>query len=82
MRARGVPDPFFPSTGFWIEVTGGVPPYTYDPLPAPPNPPGVEVTPQGLVTVEPPPPPGTMVRVNVSDSAEPPQMAVASSTSR
>lgn len=77
MRATGVPNPFFAPTGFDIEVVGGKPPYTYVPEPAPPNPPGVEVSPDGHVSVPPGTPPGTEVRVRVTDASTPPRTAVA-----
>ena len=40
------PNPFDGPVGFVIQVQGGKPPYDYDPAPSPPNPPGVQITPQ------------------------------------
>jgi hypothetical protein len=73
------PDPFPAPAGFQILVTGGHPPYEYEPKPSPPNPPGVKVSPTGYVTVPPGTPPDTTVEVDVSDSSVPtPQTATAS----
>lgn len=78
MRITIDPAPFDPAAGYAIEVEGGTPPYTFTPLPAPPNPPGVTVQVTGntaQVQVQPNPPPGTQVHVLVSDSARPPASA-------
>ena len=77
MQAFGRPDPFPVQEGFQIEVEGGHPPYRYDPAPAPPNPPGVEVTPEGRVSVPLETLPGTLILVLVADSSMPPQHATA-----
>ena len=70
------PVPFDPAAGYTIELSKGTPPYTFDPFPEPPNPPGVEVQVNGdvaTVTVPPSTPPGTEVLVLVADSSNPPK---------
>lgn len=79
MTATPSQDPFPANQGFDVEVDGGVPPYTYTPLPSPPNPPGVTMT-GNTCTVPPTTPPGTEVKVRVTDSSTPPQRATCTST--
>jgi hypothetical protein len=73
MQAVGTPNPFPAANGFQIGASGGVPPYSYSPLPSPPNPPGVSVDSSGEVTIDPVPLPSTEVQVDVYDSSVPPQ---------
>ena len=66
------PNPFDPSQGYEITVTGGYPPYDFQPRTSPPNPPGVQVHPNGSschVTVPASTGPGVLVQVNVTDQA-------------
>lgn len=76
MQAVAHPNPFDPNLGYEIDVTGGKEPISFVPAPSPPNPPGVEVEPNGTtahVSVAPPVPPGTTVVVVVTDSSKPAQ---------
>ncbi len=76
MQANPSPVPFSALTGFSITASGGTPPYLFIPLPSPPNPPGVVVdvlTNPGHITVPEDTPPGTVIYVNVVDSAMPAQ---------
>ena len=78
LRARVNPMPFPVQDGYVIEVSGGIPPYTFTAEPSPPNPPGVTITVEGNeahVMVPPNTPPGTVVYVNVGDSSSPSQTA-------
>ena len=72
MRIAIEPVPFDPNGAYTIEVTGGQHPYTFTPLPDPPNPPGVTVQVNGdSATVQVPPdtPPGTQIHVDVTDAS-------------
>lgn len=83
MQATATPNPFPASGSFKIRVYGGSPPFTYTPRPSPPNPPGVQVSPNGDtadVTVPEDTPSGTGVTVEVTDSSEPPQRVTVGST--
>ena len=83
MRITISPTPFDPAVGYTIEVSEGMPPYAFDPLPEPPNPPGVTIQVNGnTATVQVPPgtPPGTPVHVDVTDASAPPQTAPTVST--
>jgi hypothetical protein len=80
MIAVGIPNPFPPVEGFRVVVKDGVPPFTFEPEPSPPNPPGVAVTPTGEVMVLPPALPETPVTIRVTDSSTPPQTTTAQST--
>ena len=77
LQATAQPNPFPVEDGFTVAVTGGVPPYTFTPLPAPPDPPGVVISHVGPELVEVSVPPGTpsqsFVGVQVTDSSQPPQ---------
>lgn len=73
MQAHADPNPFPSAQGCNIVVQGGTPPYTYEPAPSPPNPPGVYVDSAGHLSVPPGTPPDTTVSVIVYDSSKPPQ---------
>ena len=78
MRVTIDPVPFDPVSGYTIEVMDGTPPYGFDALPEPPNPPGVTIQVNGntaTVQMPPGPPPGTPVHVNVTDSSAAAQTA-------
>lgn len=76
LQATAQPNPFTPGQGYTITVTGGIPPYSFQPLPVPPNPEGVTVTPDGN-TCRVDVPVGTAgdinVYVEIKDSSTPPQ---------
>jgi hypothetical protein len=79
------PPVFNPAEGFEITVIGGTPPFTFDPLTVPPNPPGVEVEPSGpsaAVSVPIGTPGQTVVGVRVTDSSVPPVVRIARATVR
>ena len=68
------PNPFDPQTGYTAVVRGGIPPYTWTALGSPPNPQGVQITPDGntcVVTCPMNTPAGTQVYVKVTDSSDP-----------
>jgi hypothetical protein len=78
-------NPFSPLEGFEITVVDGTPPFTYVAWNSPPNPTGVTVLPNGAtadVSVPPGTPPGQKVRVDVTDSSNPPQTRTAQSTTK
>lgn len=67
------PAPCDPPSDYTIEVSGGTPPYAFDPYP---DPPGVTVQVNGnvaTVTVPPGTPPGSEIKVQVSDASQPPE---------
>ncbi len=83
IQASARPNPFLPTDGYVITVTGGIPPYTFTPEPSPPNPPGVQVFPNGNtceVHVPPGTPPGMPVNVRIYDSSQPPNHTSTGST--
>lgn len=80
MSVQVNPPYFRPPESFRITVIEGTPPFTYTPWT---NPPGVVVLPNGAtadVTVPESTPPGTKVRVDVTDSSEPPVTRTAQAT--
>jgi hypothetical protein len=83
MSGSARPSPFSPTGPFKVMVLGGTPPYIYTPKGSPPNPPGVQVAPDGPtadVSVPPETPPGQIVQVDVSDSSTPPQTITVTNT--
>lgn len=82
---KNPPMGFTPGFGYTATPSGGVPPYTFTPAPAPPNPPGVTIESNGLsAEIDCPPntPPGTKIHVMVTDASEPPQTGNASHLTR
>ena len=72
LHATATPNPFTPGQGFTITVTGGTPPYTFQPKASPPNPPGVTYHVDGntcFVDVPVGTAENTWVYVDISDSA-------------
>ncbi len=79
------PGSFTPGLGYVATPTGGTPPYTFVAAPAPPNPPGVTISSNGMsAEIDCPPntPPRTTIHVTVYDSSQPPVSASASHTTR
>ena len=80
MNVSQSPMPCQAGETYAVKAFDGTPPYEFALAPSPPNPPGLGLTWQGntaSVSVPASLPPGTLLRVVVTDSSDPPQRITA-----